>query len=108
MSALRGPMEASTRGSSGAQQSRSIDSKKKSQLFFSLRTDSQNNHINGEGNIGFCCSNCELIPRSGNTTQGDTPQRSKFVQEQDDRVKLPDDSAVVFGQEVEERRIPPS
>lgn len=74
----------------------------------STKTDYQNNHVNGQGNIGFCCSNCELLPR--NSSQADSAQRSKFVQEQDDRVKLPDTSAVVFGdpEDFEERRIPPS
>ena len=65
--------------------------------------------MNGQGNIGFCCSSCEIVTMF-NTTQGDSAQRSKFVQEQDDRVKLPDTSAVVFvdPEESEERRIAPS
>jgi len=47
---------------------------------------------------------------NGNITQGDSAQRSKFVQKLDDRVKLPDASAVVFGdpEDIEERKIPPS
>ena len=77
---------------------------------FLWRTDYQNNHVNGQGNIGFCCSSCEILPRIGNSSQADAAQRSKFVLEQDDRVKLPDTSAVVFGdpEDFEERRIPPS
>ena len=76
-------------------------------IFFD-RTDYQDNHVNGQGNIGFCCSDCEIL--NGNITQGDSAQRSKFVQKLDDRVKLPDASAVVFGdpEDIEERKIPPS
>ena len=50
------------------------------------------------------------MPRIGNSSQADAAQRSKFVLEQDDRVKLPDTSAVVFGdsENFEERIIPPS
>ena len=50
------------------------------------------------------------MPRTGNSSQADAAQRSKFVLEQDDRVKLPDTSAVVFGdpEDFEERIIPPS
>ena len=71
------------------------------------RTDYQDNHVNGQGNIGFCCSDCQIL--NGNITQGDLAQRSKFVQ-LDDRVKLPDASAVVFGdpEDKEDRKIPPS
>ena len=47
---------------------------------------------------------------NGTATREETAQRSKFVQEQDDRVKLPDSSAVLFGdsEDFEERKIPPS
>ena len=64
--------------------------------------------MNGQGNIGFCCTDCEIL--NGTITQGESAQRSKFVQKQDDRVKLPDTSAVVFGdpEDFEERKVPPS
>ena len=103
-----GLMEVSTRGNSGVQQSR----KKRKKILFNqkglFRTDYQGNHVNGQGNIGFCCSACELL--NGNITLGDSDQRSKFVQKLDDRVKLPDASAVVFGdpEDKEDRKIPPS
>jgi len=77
-------------------------------LWCSTKTDYQGNHVNGQGNIGFCCSACEIL--NGNITQGDSAQRSKFVQNLDDRVQLPDASAVVFGdpEDIEDRKIPPS
>ena len=79
-----------------------------------FRTDSQNQHVNGQGKFGFCSSTCNDVGRG---YEVDT--RSKFVQESStdnetftlpgDSINLPNDGAIVFkSHENDKVQMPPS
>ena len=61
-----------------------------------FRTDANSNHINGQGNYGLCAPGCDSNILND--------QRAKFSSSGADQdvVNLPDNSAVVFADEIEE------
>ena len=71
-----------------------------------FRTDSQDRHINGQGNFGFCSSSCtDRININADTNYVGIQSRSKFVKEKED-----DPTAVVFedNQDDDAVQMPPS
>ena len=68
-----------------------------------FRTDSQDRHINGQGNFGFCSSSCNI---NADTNYVGIDSRSKFVAAE----KEIDPTAVVFedNQDTDAVQMPPS
>ena len=72
-----------------------------------FRTDSQDRHINGQGNFGFCSSSCnDRININADTNYVGIDSRSKFVAAE----KENDPTAVVFedNQDTDAVQMPPS